>query len=68
MSGVGETSAISAGWAAALCGALGFVEAFSSRGADRRLAAAGLGAGRVALARIAAAVALGIATPSRGRR
>ena len=32
----------------------------SSRGADRRLALAGLGAGRVALARIAAAVSLAV--------
>ncbi len=55
------TAAISAGWAAAfLCGALAFFQVSSSRGADRRLAAAGLGAGRVALARIAAAVLLGI--------
>ncbi len=54
-------SAISAGWAAAfLCGALAFFQVSSSRGADRRLAAAGLGAGRVALARIGAAVALGV--------
>jgi hypothetical protein len=55
------TSAISAGWAAAfLCGALAFFQVSSSRGADRRLAAAGLGATRVALARIAAAIVLGI--------
>jgi hypothetical protein len=51
--------AISAGWAAAfLSGALAFFEVVSSRGADRRLALAGLGAGRVALARIAAALSL----------
>ncbi len=57
----GATSAISAGWAAAfLCGALAFFQVSSSRGADRRLAAAGLGAVRVAIARISAAVALGI--------
>jgi hypothetical protein len=55
------TTAISAGWAAAfLCGALAFFQVASSRGADRRLAAAGLGAGRVAVARIAAAIALGV--------
>jgi hypothetical protein len=61
MSGGGATSAISAGWAAAfLCGALAFFQVSSSRGADRRLAAAGLGAARVASARIAAAVALGV--------
>lgn len=61
LSGSGATSAISAGWAAAfLCGALAFFQVSSSRGADRRLALAGLGATRVALARIAAAVALGV--------
>lgn len=61
LSGGGATSAISAGWAAAfLCGALAFFQVSSSRGADRRLAVAGLGAARVALARIAAAVALGV--------
>jgi hypothetical protein len=61
LSGSGATSAISAGWAAAfLCGALAFFQVSSSRGADRRLAVAGLGAARVALARIAAAIALGV--------
>jgi hypothetical protein len=60
LAGGGATSAISAGWAAAfLCGALAFFQVSSSRGADRRLAAAGIGAARVALARIAAAIALG---------
>lgn len=54
-------TSISAGWAAAfLCGALAFFEVASSRSADRRLALAGLGAGRVAVARILAAVMLGI--------
>ena len=54
-------TAISAGWAAAfLAGALAFFEVVSSRGADRRLALAGLGAGRVALARIAAALSLAV--------
>ena len=54
-------TAISAGWAAAfLCGALAFFQVASSRSADRRLALAGVGAGRVALARIAAAIVLGI--------
>ena len=54
-------TAISAGWAAAfLCGALAFFQVSSSRGADRRLAAAGLGPGRVAAARIAAAIVLGL--------
>jgi hypothetical protein len=57
-----SATAISAGWAAAfLSGTLAFFMVSSSRGADRRLALAGLGAARVALARIAAALALGIA-------
>lgn len=56
-----SATAISAGWAAAfLSGALGFFQIVSSRGADRRLALAGLGAGRVALARITAALSLAI--------
>jgi len=51
--------ALSAGWAAAfLSGALGFFEAASSRGADRRLALAGLGAAKVAISRIAASITL----------
>ena len=59
MSGGGAS--ISAGWAAAfLCGTLAFFQVSSSREADRRLALAGLGAGRVALSRIVAAVALGM--------
>jgi hypothetical protein len=54
-------TAISAGWAAAfLCGALSFFQVNSSRGADRRLASAGLGAGRVSLARLGSALALGL--------
>lgn len=54
-------TSISAGWAAAfLCGALAFFEVASSRSADRRLALAGLGAGRVAVARILAAIVLGV--------
>jgi hypothetical protein len=54
-------TAISAGWAAAfLSGSLAFFEVTSSRGADRRLALAGLGPWRVAASRIAAALALGI--------
>lgn len=53
-------TSISAGWAAAfLCGALGFFQLNSSREADRRLASAGLGPWRVAIARIASALALG---------
>ena len=56
-----SATAIGAGWAAAfLSGALAFFQVSSSRGADVRLAAAGLGPGRVALARIAASLALGV--------
>lgn len=54
-----SATAISAGWAAAfLAGTLGFFQVSSSREADRRLAAAGLGAGRVAVSRIAASLLL----------
>jgi hypothetical protein len=57
-----SATAISAGWAAAfLSGTLGFFQVSSSRGADRRLAAAGLGAGRVAVSRIAASLLLAAA-------
>jgi len=57
-----SATAISAGWAAAfLSGTLAFFQVSSSRGADRRLSAAGLGPWRVAFARIAAALAIGIA-------
>jgi hypothetical protein len=53
--------ALSAGWAAAfISGALGYFQAASSRGADRRLALAGLGPARVALARIAASIGLAV--------
>jgi hypothetical protein len=53
--------ALSAGWAAAfISGTLGFFQAASSRGADRRLALAGLGPGRVAVSRIAASVLLAV--------
>lgn len=52
-------AALSAGWAAAfISGTLGFFQAASSRGADRRLALAGLGPARVAVSRIAASVGL----------
>lgn len=55
-----SATAISAGWATAfLCGALAFFQVSSSRGADRRLAAAGLGPLRVAVSRILAALAIG---------
>ena len=54
-------TSISAGWAAAfLCGTLAFFQVNSSRGADRRLAAAGLGPLRVASSRILAALAIGV--------
>jgi hypothetical protein len=57
-----SATAISAGWAAAfLSGTLAFFQVSSSRSADRRLALAGLGAGRVAIARVAAALAIGVA-------
>lgn len=53
--------ALSAGWAAAyVSGALGYFQAASSRGADRRLALAGLGPARVASSRIAASVMLAV--------
>ena len=56
-----SATAISAGWAAAfLSGTLAFFQISSSRGADRRLSSAGLGPWRVASARIAAALAMGI--------
>ena len=55
-----SATSISAGWAAAfLSGALAFFQVSSSRGADRRLAAAGLGPARVAFSRITAALLLG---------
>ena len=54
-----SATSISSGWAAAfLAGTLGFFQVSSSRGADRRLAAAGLGAARVALSRIGASLLL----------
>jgi hypothetical protein len=56
-----SATAISAGWAAAfLSGTLAFFQVSSSRGADRRLAAAGMGSGRVAVSRIVAALAIGL--------
>lgn len=60
MAGASAT-AISAGWAAAfLAGALAFFQMSSSRAADRRLALAGMGPGRVAAARLVAALALAL--------
>ena len=56
-----SATSISAGWATAfLCGVLAFFQVSSSRGADRRLAIAGLGPGRVAVSRITAALAIGV--------
>ena len=56
-----SATAVSAGWSAAfLSGTLAFFMVSSSRSADRRLALAGLGAVRVALSRIAAALVLGL--------
>lgn len=56
-----SATAISAGWAAAfLSGTLAYFEVSSSRGSDRRLAIAGIGAGRVAVARISAALVIGV--------
>ena len=57
-----SATAISAGWAAAfLSGTLAFFQVSSSRAADRRLAAAGMGPWRVASSRIVAALAIGAA-------
>lgn len=57
-----SATAIGAGWSAALLsGTLAFFQVSSSRAADRRLAGAGLGGGRVALARISSALVLGLA-------
>jgi len=54
-------SSLAAGWAAAfVAGTLGFFQAASSRGADRRLALAGLGPARVAASRIAASMLLAV--------
>ena len=56
-----SATSISAGWAAAfLSGTLAFFQVSSSRGADRRLSAAGLGPAHVAIARIAAALSIGV--------
>ena len=56
-----SASGLGAGWAAAfLAGSLGFFQVASSRDADRRLALAGLGPARVAVARIGASILLGV--------
>jgi hypothetical protein len=60
-------SALGAGWAAAfVAGTLGFFQAASSRGADRRLALAGAGAPRVAASRIAASLMLAVVAAAAG--
>jgi hypothetical protein len=54
-------SALGAGWSAAfITGALGYFQAASSRGTDRRLALASLGVRRVAAARIGASLILAL--------
>lgn len=60
-------SALGAGWAAAfIAGTLGFFQAVSSRGADRRLAVAGAGAPRVAASRIGATLVLAVVAAGAG--
>lgn len=60
-------ASLGAGWAAAfIAGTLGCFAAASSRGADRRLALAGLGALRVAAARIAASMMLAVVAAAAG--
>ncbi|MBI5310879.1 MAG: hypothetical protein HZB14_07650 [Actinobacteria bacterium] len=61
-----SAAALGAGWAAAfLSGALGYFEAVSSSGADRRLALAGAGPSGVAVSRLLASLLLaGIAAAS----
>lgn len=60
-------ASLSAGWAAAfVAGTLGFFQASSSRGADRRLALAGAGPVRVAASRIAASLALAAVAATAG--
>ena len=56
---VGEVEAATAGWAAAvLAGVAGFFHVSQSRDADRRLAAAGAGAGRVVASRLISTLTL----------
>ncbi|NNC81381.1 MAG: ABC transporter permease [Acidimicrobiales bacterium] len=56
---VGEVEAATAGWAAAvLAGVAGFFHVSQSRDADRRLAAAGAGAGRVVASRLVSTLIL----------
>lgn len=56
---LGQVEVATAGWAAAvLAGVAGFFHISTSRDADRRLAAAGAGAGRVVASRLASALVL----------
>jgi len=56
-----SASALGAGWAAAfIAGTLGFFQAASSRGADRRLALAGGRAWQIALSRLGASLMLAV--------
>jgi hypothetical protein len=60
-------SALGAGWAAAfIAGTLGFFQAASSRGADRRLVLAGAGPARVAVSRIGASLTLAVVAAGAG--
>ena len=60
-------ASLGAGWAAAfIAGTLGFFQAASSRGADRRLALAGAGPARVAASRITASLALAVVAAAAG--
>jgi hypothetical protein len=65
--GGGAAGTLSAGWAAAfLSGTLGFFQASSSRGADRRLALAGAGSVRVAASRVAASLLMAVVAAAGG--
>lgn len=58
---VGEVEAATAGWAAAvLAGVAGFFHVSQSRDADRRLAAAGIGAGKLVASRLVSVLALAV--------
>lgn len=60
-------ASLGAGWAAAfIAGTLGFFQASSSKGTDRRLALAGIGPARVAASRIAASLTLAFISAAAG--
>ena len=60
-------ASLGAGWSAAfIAGTLGYFAAASSRGADRRLALAGLGPSRVAVSRIASSLVLAVIAAAAG--